>query len=66
VARQGLLRDISEVLTKERINVIAVSTQSRHGAAHMRFTGEVKNLFQLNHALTVLCEVKGVAGARRA
>ncbi|MDR0440157.1 MAG: bifunctional (p)ppGpp synthetase/guanosine-3',5'-bis(diphosphate) 3'-pyrophosphohydrolase [Candidatus Accumulibacter sp.] len=63
--RQGLLRDVSEVLTKERINVIAVSTQSRHGAAHMRFTGEVKNLSQLNHALTALREVKGVAGARR-
>jgi GTP pyrophosphokinase len=64
--RQGLLRDVSEVLTKERINVIAVSTRSKHGAAHMRFTGEVKNLSQLNHALTVLREVKGVAGARRA
>ena len=63
--RQGLLRDVSEVLTKEKINVIAVSTQSRHGAAHMRFTGEVKDLSQLNHALTTLREVKGVVGARR-
>jgi GTP pyrophosphokinase len=66
IDRQGLLRDVSEVLTKERINVIAVSTLSRQGAAHMRFTGEVKNLAQLEHALTALCKVKNVTGARRA
>jgi GTP pyrophosphokinase len=66
VDRQGLLRDVSEILTKERINVIDVNTRSRHGAAHMRFTGEVKNLSQLKRALTALCGVKGVTGARRA
>jgi GTP pyrophosphokinase len=63
--RQGLLRDISEVLNKERINVIAVSTLSKRGSANMRFTGEVKNLSQLQQALKALREVKGVAGARR-
>ncbi|MDR0379932.1 MAG: bifunctional (p)ppGpp synthetase/guanosine-3',5'-bis(diphosphate) 3'-pyrophosphohydrolase [Candidatus Accumulibacter sp.] len=66
VDRQGLLRDVSEVLTRERINVIAVDTMSRHGSAHMRFTGEVKDLSQLRRALTALCGVKGVTGARRA
>ncbi|MDR1934517.1 MAG: bifunctional (p)ppGpp synthetase/guanosine-3',5'-bis(diphosphate) 3'-pyrophosphohydrolase [Candidatus Accumulibacter sp.] len=66
IDRQGLLRDVSEVLTKERINVIAVSTLSKQGSAHMRFTGEVKNLAQLKQALAVLHEVKGVVGARRA
>ncbi|MDR2788542.1 MAG: bifunctional (p)ppGpp synthetase/guanosine-3',5'-bis(diphosphate) 3'-pyrophosphohydrolase [Candidatus Accumulibacter sp.] len=65
IDRQGLLRDVSEVLTKERINVIAVGTLSKQGSAHMRFTGEVKNLAQLEQALTALCEVKGVTGARR-
>ncbi|MDR3299212.1 MAG: bifunctional (p)ppGpp synthetase/guanosine-3',5'-bis(diphosphate) 3'-pyrophosphohydrolase [Candidatus Accumulibacter sp.] len=64
--RQGLLRDVSEVLTKEKINVIAVSSLSRQGEAHMRFTGEVSHLAQLKHALTVLFDVKGVIGARRA
>ncbi len=64
--RQGLLRDVSEVLTKEKINVVAVSTQSRQGSANMRFTGEVKNLAQLKHALAALHEVPGVVGARRA
>ena len=64
--RQGLLRDVSEVLTKEKINVIAVSTQSRQGAAHMRFTGEVKDLSQLTHTLAALHGVAGVVAARRA
>jgi GTP pyrophosphokinase len=66
IDRQGLLRDVSEVLSRERINVIAVSTLSKQGEAHMRFTGEVKNLAQLEHALTALSEVKSVTGARRA
>jgi GTP pyrophosphokinase len=66
IDRQGLLRDVSEVLTKEKINVIAVSTLSKQGNAHMRFTGEVKNLAQLKHALAALREVTGVEGARRA
>jgi GTP pyrophosphokinase len=65
VDRQGLLRDVSEVLMKEKINVIAVNTLSRQGSAHMRFTGEVKDLVQLGRALTALQEVKDVLGARR-
>ena len=35
--RQGLLRDISEVLSKERLNVIAVNTVSKAGSARMKF-----------------------------
>ena len=34
--RQGLLRDISEVFSRERINVIGVNTESRKGSARMR------------------------------
>ena len=64
--RQGLLRDVSEVLTKEKLNVIAVSTQSKQGTAHMRFTAEVNNVAQLKRTLTQLHEVDGVVGARRA
>ena len=64
--RQGLLRDVSEVLTREKINVIAVNTQSKQGAAHMRFTAEISNVGQLKRTLTLLHEVDGVVGARRA
>ncbi|MBP6708140.1 MAG: bifunctional (p)ppGpp synthetase/guanosine-3',5'-bis(diphosphate) 3'-pyrophosphohydrolase [Candidatus Accumulibacter sp.] len=64
--RQGLLRDVSDVLAREKINVIAVNTQSRQGNAHMRFTAEVGSIPQLNRTLALLHEVPGVVGARRA
>ena len=64
--RQGLLRDVSEVLTREKINVIAVSTQSKQGQAHMKFTAEISNVGQLKKTLASLHEVDGVVGARRA
>ena len=64
--RQGLLRDVSEVLTREKINVIAVSTQSKQGTANMRFTAEINNVNQLKRTLVLLHEVQGVVGARRA
>ena len=64
--RQGLLRDVSEVLTREKINVIAVATQSKNGTAHMRFTAEIGNIGQLKRTLGLLHEVDGVVGARRA
>ncbi|MBC7501403.1 MAG: bifunctional (p)ppGpp synthetase/guanosine-3',5'-bis(diphosphate) 3'-pyrophosphohydrolase, partial [Herminiimonas sp.] len=38
--RQGLLRDISEIFLREKINVIGVSTQSAKGQARMAFTAE--------------------------
>ena len=64
--RQGLLRDVSDILARERINVIAVNTQSKQGNAHMRFTAEVGSIPQLNRTLALLHEVQGVVGARRA
>ncbi|MBK7673975.1 bifunctional (p)ppGpp synthetase/guanosine-3',5'-bis(diphosphate) 3'-pyrophosphohydrolase [Accumulibacter sp.] len=64
--RQGLLRDVSDVLARERINVIAVNTQSRQGNAHMSFTAEVGSVPQLNRTLALLHEVQGVVSARRA
>ena len=64
--RQGLLRDVSDILAREKINVIAVNTQSRQGNAHMRFTAEVGTIEQLNRTLALLHQVDGVVGARRA
>lgn len=63
--RQGLLRDISEALARERINVTAVNTQSRQDQANMRFTFQVADLAQLRRALSVVKEVNGVVSARR-
>jgi len=64
--RQGLLRDISEVFAREKINVIAVNTQSKQGTAHMGFTAEIGNVAQLKRTLALIHEVTGVVGARRA
>ncbi|WP_034291997.1 bifunctional (p)ppGpp synthetase/guanosine-3',5'-bis(diphosphate) 3'-pyrophosphohydrolase [Herbaspirillum sp. RV1423] len=63
--RQGLLRDISEIFLREKINVIGVSTQSVKGLARMGFTAEIGSTEQLQKALAVIREVKGVLEARR-
>ena len=63
--RQGLLRDVSEVLSRERINVTAVNTQSRQHVATMLFTVEVENRDHLQRALAQIGEVKGVFSAAR-
>jgi GTP pyrophosphokinase len=63
--RQGLLRDISEIFLREKINVIGVSTQSAKGVARMGFTAEIGSTAQLQRALSVIREVQGVQEARR-
>lgn len=63
--RTGLLRDISEVLTRERINVTATATHSAAHVARMRFTLEVENLDQLGRVLALVREVRGVMSAAR-
>jgi GTP pyrophosphokinase len=63
--RQGLLRDISDVLSREKINVTAVKTQSRAGMAHMSFTVELAGTAALQKALASLREVSGVISAQR-
>ena len=63
--RQGLLRDISDVLAREKVNVTAVRTQSKHGAAEMAFTVEVADLKRLNQTLHYIQQVTGVVSARR-
>ncbi|MDP2133136.1 MAG: ACT domain-containing protein, partial [Sulfuritalea sp.] len=63
--RQGLLRDISDVLSREKINVTAVKTQSRAGIAHMSFVIELPNKGTLKRVLSLLHEVPGVVRAER-
>jgi len=63
--RQGLLRDISEVLSRERINVTAVKTQSKAGEARMAFTIEITGLPQLARLLKLIREISGVVSAQR-
>ena len=67
--RQGLLRDISEVFTREKMNVIGVQTQSvkdnRGGTAWMTFTVEVAQSGRLKQVLAQVADVPGVRSARR-
>ena len=73
--RPGLLRDISELFVKEKLNVIGVNTQSvrgsgaagadRDGTAHMSFTVEVGDATRLAAVLRQVTQVAGVRHARR-
>ena len=63
--RQGLLRDISEVFTKEKMNVTGVQTQSIKGTAWMTFTVEVADSGRLQKVLASVADLRGVRSARR-
>ena len=67
--RTGLLRDISELFAKERMNVTAVHTQSAKGApgtlAQMELTVEVDDATRLTAVLAQITRIPGVRSARR-
>ena len=74
--RQGLLRDVLEIFAKEKMNVVAVNTQSlQAGAAKpktgggetawMSFTLELSDATRLTKVLRDLCVIPGVRSARR-
>jgi len=67
--RQGLLRDVSELLAKEKMNVVGVHTQSvkdsRGSTAWMTFTVEVGDTTRLAAVLAQVGQVRGVRRARR-
>ena len=63
--RPGLLRDIGEILSREKVNVTATRSQSRLQVARMAFTVEVGSVAALQKTLAALREVSGVALARR-
>ena len=67
--RPGLLRDISEVFVKDKMNVTGVHTQSVRGpggpSAYMTFTVEVADAQRLSGALRQVLQVPGIRHARR-
>ena len=63
--RQGLLRDISEVFAKEKMNVLGVQTQSVKGVAWMTFTVEVADASLLKKVLQSVKAVSGVGLVKR-
>jgi GTP pyrophosphokinase len=63
--RQGLLRDVSDVFARDRLNVVAVQTLSRTGVAQMQFTVEVPAIPLLERTLVAVRDVEGVIECRR-
>jgi GTP pyrophosphokinase len=63
--RSGLLRDLSEVFARLKLNVVGVNTQSKGSLASMSFTVEVQDGPALQRALQALTEVPGVLSAKR-
>jgi GTP pyrophosphokinase len=67
--RPGLLRDISEVFAKDKVNVTGVHTQSVKGAggptAYMTFTVELGDATRLAAVLRAVAQVPGIRHARR-
>ena len=67
--RQGLLRDISELFAKEKMNVTGVKTRSVRdsggGTAWMTFTIEVADAGRLAHVLGLAARINGVRSVRR-
>jgi GTP pyrophosphokinase len=58
--RQGLLRDISDVIAKDRIDVLRVNTLSRGEYADMQITVRIRELQQLSKLLVRLQHVQNV------
>ena len=65
--RQGLLRDITEVLSNERLNVMGVNTLTdrRTQIADMTLSLDVSDATQLSGALTRIEQLPNVIDARR-
>ena len=67
--RPGLLRDISELLAKEKTHVLAVqshtSKASQDGTVWMTFTLQTSDTSRLGKVLTSVAQVAGVHWARR-
>ncbi len=67
--RPGLLRDITEVFAREKVNVTAAKSQSLKGSggavAWMTFTVEVARTERLSQVLAHVAAIPGVRHARR-
>ncbi|MBC8119513.1 MAG: bifunctional (p)ppGpp synthetase/guanosine-3',5'-bis(diphosphate) 3'-pyrophosphohydrolase, partial [Burkholderiaceae bacterium] len=63
--RPGLLRDVSEVFAREKLNVIGVNSSSAKGEARMLFTVEIGGSSDVSRVLVAVREVKDVFSARR-
>jgi GTP pyrophosphokinase len=65
VKRPGLLRELAEVLAREKIRIAGSRSTEVDARVRLRYTIEVANLGQLTRVLTLIRNVRGVARAAR-
>ncbi|HET9403070.1 MAG TPA: bifunctional (p)ppGpp synthetase/guanosine-3',5'-bis(diphosphate) 3'-pyrophosphohydrolase [Burkholderiales bacterium] len=63
--RAGLLRELSEVLAREKVRIVGSRSTEADANVRLRYTLEVANLGQLTRVLALMREVRGVARAAR-
>ena len=63
--RNGLLRDVSEAFSRNKLNVIGVNTITKDALATMRFTVEIKQVEELPRVISNISDVKGVYTVNR-
>jgi GTP pyrophosphokinase len=63
--RQGLLRDLGHILSKEKINVISTQSKSRNNVACLTFTLELFTKDKLQQAITMIQKIKSVVKVER-
>ena len=63
--RQGLLRDVSDVFTRERVDVLRVNTESVGEYARMAMTVRIREAAQIGRLVARLGHVQGVIEVER-
>jgi GTP pyrophosphokinase len=63
--RPGLLRDLSEIFSREKVRLVSVNMQSRQHQTRFHFTAEVKGLPHLQTTLKAVREIAGVVDVAR-
>lgn len=63
--RSGLLRDISEVFARDKVNVVGVQTQVRDQRVRIRFTIEVRQAEEVMRVLVHMLDIPSVLSAQR-
>ncbi len=63
--RQGLLRDISDLFAREKVNATKANTMTRNNLALMQFSIEISDFDRLKHLLVLIQQVPNVIAARR-
>lgn len=63
--RPHLLRDISEVFARLRVNVVGVNSQSRRSLTRLLFTIEVSDGEQIQRTISALQDIAGVRAVRQ-